>query len=113
MSDEKPHVPLHRERLNLPDNKEIQELNEKKKKQLRSDMQEVFNSPAGRRVLRYIINITGYGLQKIGGNPQIGMDLHAGLLYNCAREQVFLELKRFIPTDILKDAEFGTVSDLE
>lgn len=112
MSEEKKSIPLHRERLNLPDNKAVQELREEKRKQLKADCREVFNSPAGRRVLRYIINLTGYGKPKIGGNPQIGMDLHAGLLYNCAREQIFLELKEFISADILKDCEFGISEDI-
>ena len=109
---EKPHIPLHRERMGLPDNEEQKKLREQKRKQLREDCRVVFNSPSGRRVLRYLINITGYGLQKVGGNPAIGMDLHAGLLYNCAREQVFLELKEFISDEVLKDCLFGVFDDL-
>ena len=64
-------------------------------------------------MLKYLMLICGYRRQKIGGNPQIGMDIHAGLLYNCAREQIFIELAEFIPAYILKDAEYGVFEDLE
>jgi hypothetical protein len=113
MTEEKKEVPLHRERLNLPDKEEQQKLTEAKRKQLRSDMSLVFGTVEGRRVLRHLMEACGFRRGKIGGNPQIGMDIHAGLLYNCAREQVFIELTEFIRADILRDAEFGVSEDLE
>jgi hypothetical protein len=78
-----------------------------------SDMAVCFGSVEGRRVLRFLMDICGFQKEKIGGNPQIGMDIHAGLLYNCAREQVFIELAELLPAYILKDVEFGTEQELE
>lgn len=108
---EKKVVPLHRERLNLPDNEDQQKLRELKRKQLKEDMREVFNTPAGRRVLRYLMNLGGYKKGKIGGNVQLGMDVLHGTLYNTAREQLILELVEFIPDNVLKDCEFGVFED--
>lgn len=110
MSDEK-SIPLHRERLNLPDKTAIEKDREKHSKQLKSDMREVFNSPAGRRVLRKFMNVCGYKCQKIGGNPTMGLDVLQGTFYNATREQVFLEFKEFIPEAVLKDCEFGIFDD--
>lgn len=110
--DEKKAVPLHRERLNLPDHEDQQKLREQKKKQLKDDMRATFNTPAGRRVLRYLMNLGGYKRGKIGGNAQMGMDVLQGTLYNTAREQLVLELIEFVPDSVLKDCEFGVFEDL-
>jgi hypothetical protein len=111
--EEKSKVPLHKERMGLLDKDAQQKLQEAKRKALSSDMAVCFNTAEGRRVLRHILNICGYKRSKIGGNPQIGMDVHAGLLYNCAREQVAIELLDHIPAYILKDCEYGVFKDLE
>ena len=110
---EKPHIPLHRERMGLPDNEEQKKLREQKRKQLRLDCQETFNSPSARRVLRYLMDITGYRKGVIGGNPALGLDVIHGTFYNAIRLQIMIELLEFIPADIQKDCEFGVVSDLE
>ncbi len=110
---EKPHVPLHRERMGLPDNVEQKKLREQKTKQLKEDCRVTFSPPAGRRVLRYLMNIAGYKKSKVGGNPQLGMDVQIGTVYNAARELVLLELIEFIPQDVLRDCEFGTWAELE
>ena len=108
---EKEKVPLHKERLDLRDHKDQQELQIKKRKQLRADMQEVFNSPAGRRVLRYLMNLTGWKKGVVGGNPAMGMDVLHGSFYNASRLQVMVELSEHIPVDILRDCEFGVFAD--
>ena len=112
MTEEK-SIPLHRERLNLPDKGEQQELTERKRKQLTQDLAVCFNSPSGYRVLRHLMNITGFKKSKVGGNPQIGMDVAQGVNYNCAREQVMIELVELIPVYILKNVEFGAAEELE
>ena len=111
--EKKPEIPMHRERLNLPDKEEQQKLSEKKRKQLSADLKICFGSVEGRRVLRYLANITGYGKNKLGGNPQIGLDFLHGVVYNATREQVFLELIEFLPAYILKDTLFGNIDDIE
>ena len=112
MTEEK-SIPLHRERLNLPDKGEQQELTERKRKQLTQDMAVTFDSVEGRRVLRYMMNAGGFKKGKIGGNAQIGLDILHCVLYNTAREQLLLEIFEFIPARILKDAEYGAHDDLE
>jgi hypothetical protein len=113
MTENKKEVPLHQSRLDLPDKEASQKVLAKKRKQMSADMAVCFGSVEGCRVLRYIIDICGFQKEKIGGNPQIGMDIHAGLLYNCAREQVFIELSELLPAYILKDVLFGKSEDLE
>ena len=113
MSEEKKkEIPLHRERLNLPDKEVQQKLTEAKKKALRQDMARVFGPPEGRRVLRYLLDICAYRQSKVGGNPALGMDIFAGTLYNSARELVCIEFLEYIPKYILKDIEYGTESEL-
>jgi hypothetical protein len=113
MTDEKKKIPLHRERLDIPDNKEAQKLREDRKKQLREDLRATFGPSAGRRVLRHLMNLAGYKKIKIGGNPQLGMDVLQGSFYNVTREQLVIEFIELMPVDILKDVEFGTISELE
>jgi hypothetical protein len=110
---EKPHIPLHRERMGIPDNEEAKKLREQKIKQLKDDCRVTFSPPAGRRVLRYLMNIAGYKKSKVGGNPQLGMDVQTGTLYNAARELVILEMIDFIPQEVLRDVEFGTWAEIE
>ena len=112
MTEEK-SIPLHRERLNLPDKGEQQELTERKRKQLTQDLAVCFNSPSGYRVLRHLMNITGFKKSKVGGNVTLGMDIMQGTLYNSARELVMIELLEFIPVYILKNVEFGAAEELE
>jgi len=106
-------VPFHRERLNLPDNEKAREISEAKKKALRQDMAKVFGPPEGRRVLRYLMDIAGYQRMKVGGNPQLGMDVLQGSFYNVVREQVCIEFIEHIPVYIIKDVLFGTPTELE
>ena len=113
MPEEKTEQPFHRERLNLPDKDEQQKLNERKRKQLVQDLAVCFNSPAGFRVLRYLMDITGYKRSKVGANTTLGMDIMQGTLYNSARELVMIELLEFIPVYILKKVDFGAAEELE
>jgi hypothetical protein len=112
MSEEKKDIPLHRQRLNLPDKEEATKLRENFRKQLAEDMRVTFNTPSGRRVLRYFMSICGYKRQKVGGNPAMGLDILHGTFYNAVREQVILEFIEVIPDAILKDVEFGVFEDL-
>lgn len=112
MSEDKKEIPLHRERLNLPDKEESSKKRDCARKQLVEDMRVTFNTPAGRRVLRYFMSICGYKRQKVGANPAMGMDILHGTFYNAVREQVILEFIDVIPEAVLKDCEFGVFEDL-
>lgn len=113
MAEEKKEIPMHRERLNLPNKEEQQKLTEAKRKQLSADLKVCFSSIEGRRVLRYLMNICGYKKSKVGGNPALGMDVAQGTIYNAARENVCIELLEFIPPYIIKDVEYGTIEEIE
>jgi hypothetical protein len=112
MSEEKKSIPLHRERMNLPDKEEATKTREKYRKQLAEDMRVTFSTPAGRRVLRYFMSICGYKRQKVGANPAMGLDILHATFYNAVREQVILEFIDIIPDAVLKDCEFGVFEDL-
>jgi len=109
---EEQEVPLHRERLNLPDKNAGQKINEAKRKQLRQDMAFCFGTVQGRNVLRFMMGICGYRKSKVGGNVNLGMSIEQGTLYNASRELIFIEVAEHIPSDILKDAEYGVDEDL-
>lgn len=113
MTEEKKKIPLHRERLSLPDKNEQEKLREQKRKQLKEDCRATFSPPAGRRVLRYLMDLAGYKKSKVGGNPELGMDVLTGTLYNSARELVILEMLEFLPVEVRKDVEFGNIDEIE
>jgi hypothetical protein len=113
MAEDKKDIPMHRERLNLPDKGAAQKVTDAKRKKLRQDMAKVFGPPEGRRVLRFLMDLGGYRTIKIGGNPQLGMDVKDGTFYNASREQIVIEFLEHIPVYILKDIIFGTDQELE
>jgi len=106
-------LPLHRERLGLLDKEVQQKVLDQKRKLLVRDMTICFSTIEGRRVLRYLMNICGPNKGKIGGNPQLGMDVLQGTFYNSCREQIWIEFKEFIPANILQKAEYGDMDELE
>ncbi len=78
----------------------------KQQKLLKRDFEVVAASPEGLNVMKYIFNLSGYSKVLIVGNPTTG-DVHdRGTLYNNARRAIWLELRSFIPTRILKKIEY-------
>lgn len=65
-----------------------------------------FSTPEGVQALRYIMNLCGWQDSVVGGNPDLGMDVAQGTLYNAARRNVYLELRGTVPSNILRDVEF-------
>ena len=111
--EEKDKISFHKARLNLPDKEALEKVRKDKRKGLTQDMAVVFDSPEGRRVLSFMMDLSGYRKSKVGGNPQLGMDILQGTFYNTIREQLFLEIVEFIPVNILRKAEYGVAKDLE
>jgi hypothetical protein len=111
MTEEK-RKPLHRDRIDSPDKNAAEELRQQKRKQLKEDCRVTFSSPAGRRVLRYLMDLAGYRKSKVGGNPALGMDVLTGTLYNSARELVVLEMLEFLPLEVRRDVEFQPFEEL-
>lgn len=84
-----------------------------KRAQFKRDLQETFATPHGKRTLKHIMQICGYQGVSIVGDPTTG-DVHdRGTLYNEARRNIYLELRAFIHSNILKDVEFNTMEPLE
>jgi hypothetical protein len=110
---EKKEIPLHRERLGLPANDAQEKVRQEKRKQLKEDCRVTFGPAAGRRVLRYLMDLAGYKKSKVGGNPGLGMDVLTGTLYNSARELVILEMLEFLPVEVRRDVEFGNIDELD
>lgn len=112
-SIDKPIVPLHRQRPLSVDKDKQQKHFEQKQKRLKLDMAQTFGSEEGQRVLRYIFLMSGFGESNIGGNATLGMDVLQGTMYNAARQNLYLELRKLIPHSILKKIEFDNLEELE
>lgn len=65
-----------------------------------------FSTIEGKQALRYIMRLCGWTESVVGANPDLGMDIDRGTIYNAARRNVYMELRRFIPDHILKEIEF-------
>lgn len=111
MSKEK-EIPMHRERLNLPDKEAVKKVQDEKRKKIMQDMAMTFGTPEGMRSLEIIAKLCGFGKTNVGANPQLGMDVRDGTLYNASREGVYKELRTFLPARILKKVEFGDVIEI-
>ena len=111
-SKENPHIPSHTLRSSSADRDKQHKEREKRIKQLRLDFAMTFGSPEGKRVLKHIAQSCGFGESVVGGNPQIGMDVLQGMLYNAARLNVYLELRKFVPHETLKEVEYFNNEEL-
>lgn len=110
-SEEKPHVPTHRQRPLSVDKDKQRKYYEAKIRNLKLDMAQVFGTVQGRRVLKHIFEVSGFGESNVGGNPQLGMDVLQGTMYNNARMSLYLELRKLIPHHILKITEFDNLEE--
>lgn len=111
-SENTPHVPTHTQRSPSADReKQTKEL-ERRAKQLRFDFAITFGSPEGRRVLQWLLTESGFHKNNIGGNPQLGMDVLQGTLYNAARQSLYLEMRQLIPAETLKQVEYENISEV-
>lgn len=105
-------IPLHRERLSLPDKAEIKKVQDEKRKKILLDMAQTFATPEGMRSLAVIAEICGFGKTCVGGNPALGMEIKDGTFYNATRQAVYLELRVLIPKRILKKVEYGDTIEI-
>lgn len=80
-------------------------------KQLRTDMALTFGTPEGKRVLKWLLTQCGYQESGIGGNPGIGLNALEGTLYNNARRNVYIELRKLIPHSTLKEVEYDNLTE--
>lgn len=111
-SNEKPHIPIHTQRSTTVDKDKQRKELERQVKNLRIDFAVTFGSPEGHRVLKWIIQESGFNKNNVGGNPALGMDVLQGTLYNCARGSLYLEMRQFIPAETLKLVEYENVQEI-
>lgn len=82
------------------------EAQQKKTLRLIRCMNTVFGTEEGLVVLRHLVEICGYEKSDIVGNIQSGEILDRSTFYNAVRRGLYVELRKFIKTDILKKAEY-------
>ncbi len=90
-------------------NEEQQLKLKKRREQLNKIFSEICITADGILVLRHIMEICGYQKISIVGDPVSG-DIHdRGTLYNEARRNVYLEIRKYIPSRFLKQIEFPSI----
>lgn len=110
-SKEKPHIPLHELRSVSTDKDKQAKEASRRIRALRMDFALTFGSSEGKRVLKWIFEQSGFGQSDIGGNPSLGMDVLQGTLYNGARKSLYIEMRKLIPHETLKQVEFENAEE--
>ncbi len=82
------------------------ELSVKKLRLLKRDIEIATASSEGLNLMKWIYDLSGYSKILIAGNPQIGLNVLEGTLYNNARRSIWLEIRQLIPRRILKKIEY-------
>lgn len=77
-----------------------------REKQLRNILIDLCGKAEGILFIRHLMKICGYQKTSIVGNPQTGDLQERGTFYNEARRNVYLEIRRYIPSKFLKKIEF-------
>ncbi len=79
---------------------------EEVRKKYAIDFADICAKAEGRNVLRYIMNQCGYQKPSVVVDPTTGEINDRSTLYNEARRNLYLDLRKFIPTRLLKKIEF-------
>lgn len=106
-NEEQKDIRSHRERLPLVDKETQRKKALAKDRQSKEDLNTTFSTPEGKRTLKFIKDLCGFGVSNIGANTAMGMDIKDGTFHNAARQSIYLELRNYISTQILKDVEFN------
>lgn len=73
--------------------------------QLKRDFNDTFGPGHGRRVLRFLMDTCGYQRPSIIAEPQSGDPLPSGTIYNEARRNLYLTIRKFLNQEILIPVE--------
>lgn len=87
---------------------------EKKKRTaalVRKDLNETFATPCGKRALRYLMDLCGYQQSSVVADPATGDPLANGTIYNAARVNVYLALRKQLHRDIVIPVENDGLDD--
>ncbi len=82
------------------------DLSAKQIKLLKRDFAIATATPEGLNLMKYIFNLSCYSKILIAGNPEIGLNVLEGTLYNNVRRAIWLELRQLIPVRTLKKIEY-------
>jgi hypothetical protein len=110
-SREKPFIPSHTLRSDATDKDDQKKEYSRQLRELRMSFALTFGTPEGKRVLKWLKAQAGYGESLIGGNPNLGMDVAQGTIYNGGRVSLYTEMRKLIPHEILKAVEFENVEE--
>jgi hypothetical protein len=77
------------------------------KKRLRNSFIRVANTEAGRDVIRYLMAQCGFHTPSINVDPQTTKILTDNTVYNEARRNLYLDLRKWIPPKMLVKIEFN------
>lgn len=106
-----PRKPIQQRHLN-PEQKEKQkEELAKQRIQLTRDLGETFATSSGRRTLRFLMDQCGYQKSNTFENGETGDLLTQSMLYNEARRGLYLDLRQFIPQEVLIAVENQGLGD--
>lgn len=83
----------------------------KQRIQLMRDLSETFSTTAGRRTLRFLMEQCGYQKYNTFENGETGDLLVQSMLFNEARRGLYLDLRQFIPQEILIAVENQGLGD--
>lgn len=108
---EEKDLPVHKDRLASSSKTARQEQDRQKLSQLRQHLALTFETPDGIHALRFLMNLSGFHKNPVGGNPALGMDVSQGTIYNCGRESIYLELRALLPPRILKQIEYDQLEE--
>lgn len=72
---------------------------------LKKDLNDTFATGSGRRTLRFLMDMCGYQRPSIIADPQSGNPLIDGTIYNEARRNLYLSIRKYIHKDILTAVE--------
>jgi len=82
---------------------------EKKEKEkaalLKRDIRETFATGFGQRTLRYIMDLCGYQRPSVVADPSSGEVMTQSTVYNEARRNLYLTLRKYVSVDVLRKVE--------
>ena len=81
------------------------EIDQSRRKQAVKDLNETFSSSSGLRTLRFLMELCGYQKPSVVADPQSGEIQINSTVYNEARRNIYLTLRKCLKQDILIPVE--------
>lgn len=87
------------------DEKRAKEIAKKVKLELRANFDAVAKTPEGKKVLRWIMDYSGYGKTSMIMNPTTCEINAVGVVYNEARKDVYYAIRRLLSPNFVNEIE--------